>query len=139
MLRAAHQGCFMIGIAARALTGALGLLISCGCTHYGGTTFPIRIIAEPDQNKAIYLIPDQVWTTYPESFRPDPADPAHQELNERLLQYRIHDDGTKEVDSITYDVVIWNGNQLIAIDQITPREPGQELKVSTTRMDNVNP
>jgi hypothetical protein len=141
MARVGQTNRFDSGLVTCVFTIGLALVITVGCArHYGGSTFTVNFTPAPDGNRAYYLIPDQVWTVYPDSFRPDPSDPGNQDLNVRLMQYRVHDDGTKDVDTITYDVVVWNHEhtRLIVIDQITPREPNHTFKISPDRADGAN-
>jgi hypothetical protein len=138
MARMSQSKRFDAGSFTRAFIMGLALVIVGGCAqHYGSSTFTVRFSPVPDENGAYYVIPDQVWTGYPESFRPDPSDSGNQDLNVRLMQYRVHDDGTKDVDTITYDVVVWNyeHTRLELIEQITPREPNHTFKISPDRAD----
>jgi hypothetical protein len=142
MSRADRSDRFQSLAAMRFAVAAMGLLITGACAgHYGSSTFPVNFQPQPNDKRPVYLIPDQVWTEYRPSFEPSADDPQHLELNERLLQYRVHDDGTMDVDTITYDVVVWNPDQsqLIAIDKITPDTPQQTFQVPFDRASYSNP
>jgi hypothetical protein len=105
-----------------------------GCAHhYGGNIFPVNFsVEQTSPAPTLYAIPDQVWTMYPDQF--DSKKTAAAELNERLMQYRI-DNGKKELDSITYDIVIQDDNgQLTAIKQITPHRPDETVTVTKAEL-----
>jgi len=141
MPRVGQSSRFDAGLVTRVFITGLALVIEVGCAgHYGSSTFPVSFTPAPGAHGPYYLIPDQVWAEYPETFRPDPTDQRDQDLSVRLMQYRVHDDGTKEVDTITYDIVVWNHAHtgLKVVDQITPRQPNQTFKIPPDQADGAN-
>ncbi len=106
----------------------------CAAKHYGGgDKVPVHVqLAEGEEKRTLYLIPHKEWTKYPQLF--DPNQTTRAELDQRLAQYRVDEQSSKEVDTIPYDVVVWDHGTLRSLGPIHPSEPDQKFELSTKQL-----